>query len=216
MYESALELLKSIESLGHVAYIVGGYARDKYLNIESNDIDICTSASPTFLASHFDVIKDNRRFGSLVINYNDFDFEVTTFRKDIYENSRFPRIEYVDTLLEDLQRRDFTINTLCIDSNGEYIDLMGSREDIDNKIIRCIYNPKLSLTHDPLRIIRAVRFSINLGFNIEENLYEQMKILIELISTVSKRRIDIEMDKININEEYYKLIENLDLNKYLK
>ena len=216
MLESALMLLKKINSLGYEAYIVGGFPRNKYLNINSDDIDICTNARSNFFINNFNVIKDNSRFGSVTIEYNNYNYEITTYRKDIYKGDRFPNIIFVDTLLEDLLRRDFTINTLCIDLNNNYVDLINARKDIDLKIIKTINDADISLKEDPLRIVRAIRFSINLDFKIDEALKKSIVNNKNLINNISNNRLEIELNKINKNDKYYKLIEELDLTKYLK
>lgn len=216
MLESALMLLKKINSLGYEAYIVGGFPRNKYLNINSDDIDICTNAKSNFFIDNFNVIKDNSRFGSVTIEYNNYKYEITTYRKDIYKGDRFPNIIFVDTLLEDLLRRDFTINTLCIDLNNNYVDLINARKDIDLKIIKTINDADISLKEDPLRIVRAIRFSINLDFKIDEDLKKSIVNNKNLINDISNNRLEIELNKINKNDKYYKLIEELDLTKYLK
>lgn len=216
MLESALMLLKKINSLGYEAYIVGGFPRNKYLNINSDDIDICTNAKSNFFIDNFNVIKDNSRFGSVTIEYNNYKYEITTYRKDIYKGDRFPDIIFVDTLLEDLLRRDFTINTLCIDLNNNYVDLINARKDIDLKIIKTINAADISLKEDPLRIVRAIRFSVNLDFKIDEALKKSIVNNKNLINNISNNRLEIELNKINKNDKYYKLIEELDLTKYLK
>lgn len=204
MYNKTLELLKKINYLGYEAYIVGGYPRDKYLNIENPDIDICTNMLPITIKENFNVTKDNG-YGSLII---DNQFEITTYRKDIYIDSRFPKIEFVKFLEEDLKRRDFTINTLCIDFNGNYVDKLNAISDLNNKIIRTINDADISFKEDPLRIIRAIRFKIDLDFNLSNDVMESIKENKNLLKTVSQKRIEKEinkiknMDKIYIIDEY--------------
>lgn len=106
MYEAALNILNKLDKLGYESYIVGGFARDLYLKINSSDIDICTSATPDIIKNLFFVIKDNSKFGSVIIEFEQCNFEITTFRKDEYINNRFPKITFVNSLKEDLQRRD--------------------------------------------------------------------------------------------------------------
>ena len=129
------KILNILNNKGFKTYIVGGYVRDYLLNNKSNDYDICTSARPNDLMNIFDVIDNNH--GSVKIKYNNKIYEITTFRKDInYINHRKPeKIEYVNTLKEDLQRRDFTINTICMDEFNNIIDLLDGKKDLQNKII---------------------------------------------------------------------------------
>ena len=167
MYNTAIKLLKMINEKGFVSYIVGGYPRDLYLDRPSADVDICTSATPKDLKEIFgDIMLPDVQYGSVTVVLNNIRFEITTFRKEIkYENNRLPvEIKYIDNLLEDLKRRDFTINTLCIDSNGTMLDLMNGKEDINNKVIKMVGNPRLRLKEDSFRILRAIRFATILNF----------------------------------------------------
>lgn len=197
MYELALLLLKKINDLGYVAYIVGGYPRDKYLNIESFDIDICTNMKPDMLKEYFNVTRDNG-YASVII---DNKFEVTTFRRDTYDNSRYPKIEYVNSLEEDLERRDFIINTLCIDYKGNYIDKLGAIKDIENKIIRTVKNSNDIFKEDPLRIVRALRFKIDLNFKLNSDIINSINEFSYLLDTISKTRLEKEIEKSHNKEE---------------
>lgn len=197
MYELALLLLKKINDLGYVAYIVGGYPRDKYLNIESFDIDICTNMKPDMLKKYFNVTRDND-YASVII---DNKFEVTTFRRDTYDNSRYPKIEYVNSLEEDLERRDFIINTLCIDYEGNYVDKLGAIKDIENKIIRTVKNSNDSFKEDPLRMVRALRFKIDLNFKLNSDIINSINEFSYLLDTISKTRLEKEIEKSHNKEE---------------
>jgi len=210
MYERALSFLNKLDSLGFVGYIVGGYPRDKYLGFENSDIDICTNMKPNELKEHFDVIESFDKYGSVRIKYEDSVLEVTTFRKDgTYKDFRRPdSVEFVDTLEEDIKRRDFVINTLCIDKDGNYIDLLGARKDIDNKIIRVVGNIEKKLTEDPLRIIRALRFSVMLNFELEEELNTCIIKNGNLIEKVHKYAINKELRHLNNEkkQEFYDIL----------
>lgn len=224
MYDTALRLLNKINEYGYVAYMVGGYPRDLYLKRSFTDIDICTDATPMELMKIFpEVITSNSEYGSVTIIFEQVKFEITTFRKEFgYKNNRHPlKIEYVDTLEEDLQRRDFTINTLCIDKDGNQIDLLNAKEDLDNKIIKCVGNPKIRLKEDALRILRAIRFATILNFKIDKNLKYYIKRYGHLLKKLSKDRCKDELDIIfsSPNKEYgikllleLKLADNLGLN----
>lgn len=212
MYETSIAFLKEIDTLGYVGYIVGGYPRDKYLGIESDDIDICTNMTPTQLKNHFNVVESFDKYGSVRIYYNNFILEVTTFRKDgIYIDHRRPeKVEFVDTLEEDLRRRDFIINTLCIDKDGNYVDLLNARDDLDNKIIRVVGDLEKKLSEDPLRMIRALRFKIELNFDIEENLINYINNNIQLLKYVSNYHVKNEYEKIRDKES------KIEFEKYIK
>lgn len=196
MYEEALEILKKINELGYEAYIIGGYPRDKYLNISSYDIDMCTNMTPDIIKKYFNITKDSG-YGSLII---DNKFEITTYRKDTYIKNRFPDIQYVKTLEEDLQRRDFTINTLCIDLNGNYVDKLNAITDLDNKIIKTIKNADASFKEDPLRIVRAIRFKIDLNFSLNSDIIKSTQKNKHLLKNISSKRIEKEINKIKNKE----------------
>ena len=135
MEDKARELLRILNDNGYAAYIVGGYTRDVLLGRKSNDIDICTSATPKEILDIFEDVKiSDMQYGSVVITYKGYKFDVTTFRKEIkYESNRRPiKIKYIRDIKKDLLRRDFTINTLCINDKGEVLDVLGVRSDLDN------------------------------------------------------------------------------------
>lgn len=217
MYREAIKLLKIIEKNGFKAYIVGGYPRDKYLNIKSSDIDICTSARIEELKRIFTNISNCYiEYGTITVNFNDYDYKITTFRNDKYISSRNDVIiNYVSDLKTDLKRRDFTINTLCINSKGEYIDLMGAKAAIDNKKVDLI-GKKESLKEDPLRTLRAIRFATILNMTIskktEKAIYKYGYLIKEL--SVSKQKY--ELRKI-IDKEYgIDLLNKYNLIPYIK
>lgn len=203
MYEEALELLKKINNLGFEGYIVGGFPRDKYLGINNDDIDICTNMKSEEATKYFK-IDSITNFGTYKIN----NFEITTYRKDIYINNRYPRVEFVKTLDEDLLRRDFVINTLCIDLNGNYVDKFGAINDIENKTIKTIKKPDISFKEDPLRIIRALRFKIDLNFLLSNDIIECIKKNINLIDNISTNRLKKEIEKCKNKEKLIKVIED--------
>ena len=221
MYNKALEVLNNFYSHGYVAYIVGGYPRDMILGIDTNDIDICTNAKPKEIIEIFsnDIVSDVG-YGSVKIIYKKCKFDVTTFRKDIkYENNRKPvKIKYVNDIKKDLLRRDFTINTICIDKDGKIIDLLNAKSDIHNGIVRTVGNPRYRLKEDSLRILRAIRFAVNLDFQIDDKTKYYIKKYGYLLKKLSSSRKREEIDKILTSknkEKGRKLLIELDLCKYL-
>ena len=215
MYQTAIAILKKIKKIGYNGYIIGGYPRDIYLGIINSDIDICSNIKESALKENFNIVKSTK-FGSFIILENNYNYEITLFRNEIYKDNRYPIINYVDTLEEDLKRRDFTINTLCIDYNGNYVDLMGARKDIDNKIIKVVGDINQKIKEDPLRIIRAIRFSSDLNFNIEEDLKKYIINNKEILNNLTKSRINKEIKKVKNKTNFYNLIKILDLEKYIK
>ncbi|MBR2833268.1 MAG: hypothetical protein IKE75_02425 [Bacilli bacterium] len=222
MYNVAIKVLEKLESFGYKAYIVGGYPRDLYLKRTSSDIDICTDATPKEIMNIFDeIITTNFEYGSITISYEKIKFEITTFRKEEkYKGFRKPsKIKYVETLEEDIKRRDFTINTLCIDKNGQEIDLLNAKNDLDNKIIRMVGNPKERLKEDALRILRAIRFATVLDFELEPVLKAYIKKYSPLVRKLSKERQKEELDIIFSSpnkEKGIKLLNELKLSDNLE
>ena len=135
MLKRSLEILKQIEENGFQCYIVGGFVRDYCMKKDSYDVDICTNARPKDLVNIFEnAILPVEKYGSVTLFYKNIRFEITTFRKEFkYENRKPIDIEYTDNFIEDITRRDFTINALCMNSKGEIIDLLNGKKDIDNK-----------------------------------------------------------------------------------
>ncbi len=215
MYETALNILNIIENNGYKAYIVGGYPRDKYLGIESTDIDICTNAKVADLELLFnDIDTKYKNYGNCIVHMNNYNFEITTFRKEKYlKNRNDVEIDFIESLNEDLIRRDFTINALCIDKDGKYIDILNSINDLDNKTIRLIGNVD-RLKDDPLRILRAIRFSGNLNFKLDNYLIEGINKYGYLIANLSNNKIKEEINKMNSNG--ISLLKQYNLDKYIE
>ncbi|MEG2322194.1 MAG: hypothetical protein RSB71_01715, partial [Bacilli bacterium] len=199
MYETAIKVLKKINNNNYQAYIVGGYPRDLYLDRQSIDIDICTNATPKELKTIFkDSILPREEYGGVTIVLNNIRFEITTFRKEIkYENNRFPvKIKYINNLIDDLKRRDFTINTLCIDKSGQVIDLLLSKKDIDAKIIKTVGSAEDKIKTDILRSLRAIRFATILNFTLDDKLKQSIEKYAYLLKNLSYYRKKEELDKI--------------------
>lgn len=190
-----LEYLKKIENAGYEAYIVGGYVRDFILGIESSDIDITTSATPSELENIFG-IKGN--FGGIKIDDGKFHVDITTYRRESSYFYHTPKkIKYIKDLNKDLKRRDFTINAICMDSNGNIIDNFNGKKDIKDKSIRVLGNINKKFREDPLRMIRALRFMITYNFRIENNALVYILNHKELLSTkVSSTRKKEEIERI--------------------
>ena len=221
MYELGIEILKKINDYGYLGYIVGGYVRDKLLGIESNDIDITTNATPMELKNIFyqeEIICSN--YGSIILMYKNNRFDITTFRKEEeYLDNRHPnQISYVNDLHEDLLRRDFTINALCIDKNGQIIDLINGKKDLEEKIIKTIGNSDTSFKNDALRMLRAIRFAAFFGFKLSDEVKKAIKENKQLLKNISKERKKRELDKIfgsNKAKEGINLIKELELTDIL-
>lgn len=217
MLDTAFNVLKMIEDNSYEAYIVGGFVRDYIMGIKSNDVDITTNAKPKDLIKIFPNANiDNEVYGSVIVYLNNIRFEITTYRDEgNYLDNRHPdTVNYVDDLKIDLKRRDFTINTICMDKDGNIVDLLDSRSDIDNKIIKTVIEPLESFKIDSLRILRAIRFATTLDFELALDVKEAIMQSKYLLKDLSINRKKSELDKIfsspNI-EKGIKLIKELDL-----
>ena len=216
MNDKIKEILEMITNKGFKAYVVGGYVRDYLRKIKSIDVDICTNARVKDL---MEIFKDYKitplEYGNILLETKDYLYEITTFRKDIdYINNRKPIIEYVDTLEEDITRRDFTVNSICMDKDGKIIDLLNGKKDLNKKIIRTIGDPYFKIKQDSLRILRAIRFASCLNFKIEDNLKKAIKENKDLLKDLSYERKKEELTKIftSDNKAYgVKLLKELDL-----
>ena len=199
MLETALKVLNIIEDNSYEAYIVGGFVRDYVMGIKSNDVDITTNARPKGLIKIFPNANiDNEVYGSVTVYLNNIRFEITTYRDDgNYLDNRHPdTINYVNDLKTDLKRRDFTINTICMDRAGNIVDLLSCRSDIDNKIIKTVINPLESFKIDSLRILRAIRFATTLDFELDKEVKEAIIQSKYLLKDLSINRKKEELDKI--------------------
>ncbi len=222
MLNSALKFIQEIEKNGFKAYIVGGFVRDYLLGLKTSDIDICTNATPKEILDIFNNTSlPKEDYGSVVVNYKNKYFQVTTFRKEgIYSDYRHPeKIKYIDSLDEDLLRRDFTINTICIDKNGKIVDKLDGIKDLNAKIIRTVGNSIKKFHDDPLRILRAIRFKTILGFEFSEEVVEGITKNKHLLKEISYDRKKQELDKILLSKnakEGIDLIVKLGIDKELE
>lgn len=212
------DILTQIKKCGFDAFIVGGYVRDKLLNRNTYDIDICTSAKYEDLKQIFPNIK-YKNFYCSSLKIDKLNIEITTYRKESNYDGRKPlKIEYANSLSEDLQRRDFTINAICMDEDGNYIDLINGINDLNNKLIKSIGNTDKKINEDILRILRAIRFATILDFKLDEDLENAIMKYASNIKNLSTYRIRLELDKILNSENFeygIKLIKRFNLDKYL-
>lgn len=221
MHKMIKSVLEKIEQNGNEAYLVGGFVRDSLLGIKTTDIDICTNALPKDLATIFeDQYKIDNSYGVIKIINDKFNFDITTYRKESkYVGHKPGAIEYINNLLVDINRRDFTINALCMNSKGHIIDLIEGRKDLKHKLIRAVGNAEKRITEDPLRILRAIRFATVLNFTIDEELLLVMQKEVATINTLSLTRIKNELDKIFAHQNVLKglrLLNNLGVFNLLK
>ena len=197
--KNAETILHILEKAGYEAYVVGGCVRDSILGRSPDDWDITTSAKPEQVKALFHrTVDTGLQHGTVTVLMEKEGYEVTTYRVDgEYEDGRHPKeVTFTASLKEDLKRRDFTINAMAYNPSSGLVDLFGGLEDIERKIIRCVGDPLERFTEDALRIMRAVRFSAQLGFAIEEETRKALKVLAPNLKHVSAERIQVELVKL--------------------
>ncbi len=199
--KKCLYILRKLETAGFQAYIIGGCVRDMIMGRQVNDFDITTNALPKQIIDVFSderVIPTGIKHGTVTVIHENEPLEITTFRVDgEYSDSRRPdSIEFTSSLKEDCARRDFTMNAVAVDSNGNIFDYFNGIQDIENHIIRCVGEPARRFAEDALRILRAVRFSSVLGFEIESCTAESALKLRKRLDFVSAERIRSELLKL--------------------
>lgn len=211
-------ILSKIENHGFEAYIIGGYVRDLLVGKSSFDIDICTNATPKELIKIFPQ-SSTKNLGGIEFKIREYHFEITTYREEIkYKNRKPIEYNYINNLVEDLKRRDFTINAICMNTKGEIIDLIDGTKDLANLKIKMIGNIKTKIKEDPLRILRAIRIATHLNFSLDSELYKELKKEYKRVLKLSNTRIKEELDKILLSEnpkKGLKLLEELGISKLL-
>lgn len=191
-------IIETLHTSGYEAYAVGGCVRDSILGREPMDWDITTSAKPEEVKQLFRrTIDTGIQHGTVTVMIGKIGYEVTTYRIDgIYEDNRHPtEVSFTSNLVEDLQRRDFTINAMAYNEQDGLVDIFGGMEDIKSGVIRCVGEPRLRFDEDALRILRAVRFAAQLGYSIEEATQSAMKEHREALAHISAERIQVELVK---------------------
>ena len=218
--DGAKAIIERLQLAGFEACIVGGAVRDLVMGKTPHDYDITTSAKPAEIKSVFKrTIDTGIAHGTVTVVENGVGYEVTTFRTESgYADSRHPdSIDFVANIEEDLTRRDFTINAMCYNDLSGIIDRHGGQEDLKARLIRTVGNPERRFTEDALRMLRAVRFSAVLGFEIEEETANAIKKCAALIRKVSSERILGELNKIllSANPIYIGKLRELGLMHYI-
>ena len=200
--EAPAMILNTLHDAGFEAYVVGGCVRDSILGRTPEDWDITTSARPEEVKSLFHrTIDTGIKHGTVTVMDGKEGYEVTTYRIDgKYEDGRHPKnVTFTSNLLEDLKRRDFTINAMAYNDKDGLIDAFEGIEDIKKKRIRCVGEPDERFREDALRMMRAVRFAAQLGYSIEEKTRESIKKLSPDLSKISAERIQVELVKLLVS-----------------
>lgn len=197
--ELFLQLHKLFASHSFKLFLVGGTVRDYLLKLPLEDMDAVTDATPDEMK---EFLKDANyafsKYGSVSLKLDGVKFDITTLRKEeSYKDSRHPlEVKFVKDLNIDVKRRDFTVNALYMDNEFHVIDLVDGVNDLDNHILRMIGNPGERLLEDPLRIIRALRFSVDYDLKIDEELSESIKRNISLLDKLNPEKIKMDLKKI--------------------
>ena len=200
--ENVNYIIHTLTEHGFEGYAVGGCVRDMLIGRIPQDWDITTSAKPEQVKELFHrTVDTGLQHGTVTVLMEKEGYEVTTYRVDgEYEDGRHPKeVTFTASLEEDLKRRDFTINAMAYNPSRGLVDLFGGMEDIDRKIIRCVGDPLERFTEDALRIMRAVRFSAQLGFTIEDETRKALKVLAPNLKHVSAERIQTELVKLLVS-----------------
>lgn len=194
----AIEILRQN---GHTAYVVGGAVRDALMGKAAHDWDIATSAKPKETAEafgNFRVIETGIKHGTVTVIVDGESLEITTYRIESgYSDNRHPdKVEFTDMIEDDLSRRDFTINAIAYSPYAGIADPFGGCGDIEAKIIRCVGDPDRRFGEDALRILRALRFSATLGFEIDQITSDSIRRNYKSLENISVERIFVELSKL--------------------
>ncbi|MDP3995660.1 MAG: CCA tRNA nucleotidyltransferase, partial [bacterium] len=226
--EEIKSTILQLKKAGFRAFAVGGCVRDMLLGIEPKDWDITTSAKPEEIQKAFPGSFYENKFLTVTVlteseNPELKEIEITTYRKEAkYTDKRHPdQINFASSVEEDLARRDFTVNAMAIDlQNGkrEILDIFGGQKDLENKIIRTVGNPQERFSEDALRLMRAIRFAVTLGFVVEDETFQAIKKNAHLLEAISKERVRDEFVKIVMSKraaEGIELLRESGLLKYI-
>lgn len=199
--ENIMRALETLTVNGFCAYLVGGCVRDMLMGKKPHDFDITTSALPDEISACFPGHKKlltGKKHGTVAVIIEGESVEITTFRIDgAYDDNRHPvRVEFTDDISKDLSRRDFTVNAIAMDATGKTIDCFGGLRDIEDRTIRCVGDPDTRFFEDGLRILRALRFSSALDFDIEPATSCGIHKNRELLNNISGERICGEFFKL--------------------
>ncbi|GKU80986.1 CCA tRNA nucleotidyltransferase [Niallia sp. NCCP-28] len=221
VFQEAAPILKRIEQAGFEAYFVGGSVRDYLLGKKINDIDIATSATPEEIKGIFgQTIDIGIQHGTVMVIAGGKSYEITTFRTESsYVDFRRPsEVAFIRELREDLQRRDFTMNAMAMDKQGNIIDYFSGREALKQQQIETVGNADERFKEDALRMMRAIRFVSTLGFSLEEKTYASIRQNRPLLAKIAIERITQEFEKLlsgKYSRKSLQLIGETNLHEYL-
>ncbi|MCG7211201.1 CCA tRNA nucleotidyltransferase [Paenibacillus mucilaginosus] len=199
MRSAALAIVRRLNDHGHQAYLVGGCVRDEMLGRPVKDYDIATSALPEQVQALFErTVPTGLQHGTVTVVSDRVPYEVTTFRREGgYEAFRRPtEVEYIDSLQEDLQRRDFTMNAMALDAEGGLVDPFGGMADLRQGVLRCVGTAEERFREDALRMLRCLRFASEYTLRIEERTWEALRECIGLLQHIAMERCRAELERM--------------------
>ncbi|TVY11646.1 CCA tRNA nucleotidyltransferase [Paenibacillus cremeus] len=199
LQQGALQVVKRLVGQGYQAYLVGGCVRDGQLGRPVKDYDIATSAKPEQVQALFErTIPTGLQHGTVTVLIGRTPYEVTTFRKEgDYEGFRRPsEVEYIDNLQEDLQRRDFTMNAMAMDQDGQLIDPFHGMDDVRAGILRCVGHAAERFSEDALRMLRCLRFASEYGLRIEDSTWQALLAGKTLLRHIAMERVRAELERM--------------------
>lgn len=198
--EDPMYCINKLTEAGYKTYAVGGCVRDNLLDIPCQDYDLCTAATPEQICVIFDgheLVKAGEKHGTIGVVRNGKVYEITTFRSEGgYADSRHPDwVQFVSSVKEDLSRRDFTVNAMAYHPDTGYVDPFGGQEDLKNKVLRAVGDPRLRFGEDPLRILRGIRFCAQHGLTPETETMNAMLALAHTMDSLARERVFTELRK---------------------
>ncbi len=204
-------ILQRLNNAGFEAYCVGGAVRDSIMGLTPGDWDITTSALPEEtreLFKDYKTVDTGLKHGTLTVVMDKTPYEITTFRIDgEYGDNRHPKnVTFTGKVADDLSRRDFTVNALAYNENVGLVDLYDGQGDIYNSIIRTVGNADVRFNEDGLRIMRALRFSATLGFEIEEETKKSIHKNKDLLKNISAERLALELTKLICGKNAFNIL----------
>ena len=204
--------IDTLKAKGYEAFLIGGSVRDFVMGLPIGDIDITTNATPNQVKqvfADFRVIETGIKHGTVTVLINNEPLEITTYRSEgTYSDNRHPdSVVFSTSLADDVVRRDFTMNGIAFDFDNGFCDLVGGIDDIKNGVIRCIGNAETRFNEDALRILRAIRFSAVLGFEIAEETKIAIHKCRELLKNISAERIRDEFVKLICGKNAYNVLQ---------
>lgn len=202
---NVLTVFDILENNGFECYLIGGCVRDMLLNKTPKDYDFTTNAHPEVIEQIFsNTIPTGKEFGTITVKICEDYFEITTYRADSdYQDGRHPsKVNFSNSLENDISRRDFTINSIAYNPKKGYVDYCNGISDIENKLIRCVGNPKERFLEDAIRILRGLRFSLRYDFDIEKETLASINFFAPMLKNISTERIYKEIKEIILNPNF--------------